>query len=139
MWIVDKATVDGFVIVAELRPSRSGAVGVAADGGRIVGNSDVVAGEVVLATFDIPNVLGLPSSDAAIIMAASTPSGAWRQRPVEVGFGGQSIATQTARAKSVLGSALTALAAGGTDLIDDQSSVDVELLDADQWLTSCDD
>jgi hypothetical protein len=45
----------------------------------------------------------------------------------------------TARARSVLGNALGALSAAAADLIDDQNSVDVALVDPDQWLTSCDD
>jgi hypothetical protein len=46
---------------------------------------------------------------------------------------------ETARGKSVLGSASTALAIGASDLIDDVNSVDIMLVDVSQWLTSCDD
>jgi hypothetical protein len=49
------------------------------------------------------------------------------------------IAVQTADRKAVLGRALGALAGAGPWLIDMQSSVDVQLIDAQQWLVSCDD
>ena len=56
-----------------------------------------------------------------------------------MGFAGQTVVVQTARRKSRLGRALTLLPTGEPYLIDTTSTVDVELIDADQWLTSCDD
>jgi len=39
----------------------------------------------------------------------------------------------------MLGNAVTMLSPAAAELIDEQNSVDIELIDADQWLTSCDD
>jgi hypothetical protein len=47
--------------------------------------------------------------------------------------------SQTANRKSVMGGALTALAPADPYLVDDVNTVDVELVDEQQWMTSCDD
>jgi hypothetical protein len=138
-WTVEKATADGFVIVAELKPASTGPVPVQADGGRIAPNPDMSAGPISVALFDVPNVLGSLSSAPTVLLAASSPAGGWKQRPVDIGFGGQQVAVETTRAKSLLGRSLSVLAGGTVDLIDDENSVDIALIDADQWLTSCDD
>ena len=53
---------------------------------------------------------------------------------------GQSVAVRTAARKSLLGSALTVLGAtADPSVIDITNSIDVQLIDEDQWLTSCDD
>jgi hypothetical protein len=49
-------TVDGFVVAVELKPSVGSAIAVPADGGRIVPNSDMVAGTVSIALLDIPGL-----------------------------------------------------------------------------------
>jgi hypothetical protein len=49
------------------------------------------------------------------------------------------MAVRTAGRKSVLGSAATILASGDPSSIDTANSVEVVLIDAEQWLTSCDD
>ena len=74
-----------------------------------------------------------------VLLAASSPSSGWKRRTVQLSFGGQSIGLGTAQSKSILGSAMTVLGTGATELIDSENSVNVMLLDADQWLTSCDD
>jgi hypothetical protein len=54
-WSVEKVTIEGFVVIAELRPSNEDTIGLLADSGRIVPNSDVEAGPVMMALLDIPN------------------------------------------------------------------------------------
>jgi hypothetical protein len=137
-WTIEKSVIDGFVAVVELRAAGAVGAAVPADGGRIVSNPDVVAGPVTLALLDVPTV-GFSTSQPTVLLAASTPTAGWKRRTVQIGFGGQTIAAETARSKTVLGHALTALGAGSTELIDVENMVDVALLDADQWLTSCDD
>src|SRR5581483_11099252 len=128
-----------FVVVAELHPATFGSVAVAADPGRIVANEDIEAGPLNIALLDIPNVFAPGSNEPTLLLAASSSTPGWKRAPVQITYGGQSVTIETARTKSMLGSAATVLAAAGTDLIDDQSTVDVTLIDADQWLTSCDD
>jgi hypothetical protein len=136
---VDQLTVDGFVAVAELSPAIVSSVQIAGDSGRVSANPDVVAGPLTVALIDAPDVLGLGSQTPTVLLAASSPTNGWKSQSVEVSFGGQTVVTSSSRIKSVLGTALTALPGGSTELIDELSSVDVRLVDPDQWLTSCDD
>lgn len=137
LWTVEKVAIEGFVAVAELRPTAGVAAVVTGDPGRIVSNLDVAAGPLTIALFDVPNIVG-PSNEPAVLLAASNATADWRQAPISITFGGQELATLTARIKSVLGNASTVLAAADASLMDNQNSVEVQLLDADQWLTSCD-
>jgi hypothetical protein len=137
-WTVEKTVIDSFVAVVELRPSGTVGAAVPADGGRIAPNPDVVAGPVTLALLDVPTA-GFSSSQPTVLLAASTPTAGWKRRTVQISFGAQTIGVETARSKNVLGHALTPLGSGTTELIDSENTLDVALLDADQWLTSCDD
>ena len=137
-WTARSVTLDGFVAVAELSPLASGPVAVAGDGGRILPSDDVVAAEVTLGLFDVP-IDPENQSNPRLFLAASRPTKGWKRVPAEIAFGTTRIQTQTSRVKSVLGHALTALGPGTADLIDCEGSVDVQLVDAEQWLTSCDD
>ena len=139
LWTVEKASIDGFVVVAELSPKTGAAAIMSGDAGRIVGNSDIVSGPLTLALLDVPNVLGLAPTEPTLLIAATNATSGWKRRAVEVGFGGQTVATETARSKSMLGSATTVLPPGSADLIDDLNSVEVVLVDPNQWLTSCGD
>src|SRR4051812_9499543 len=137
VWTVERATIDGFVVVAELRPQCGRLAVIAGDAGRVVPNPDLVAGPLNLALFDVPNIL-LPANQPALLLAASADGG-WKSEPVDIEMGGQSISVSMARSKSVLGHALTRFEAAAGDLIDAENSVDIALVDEDQWLTSCDD
>jgi hypothetical protein len=109
------------------------------EAGRIVANPDVVEGAMSLAVFDVPDVLGQASSAPTLLLAASTPSSGWKRHAVELNVGGQTLALTTARRKSVLGTVVSLLPASEAYLIDELNSFDVQLIDTDQWLTSCDD
>ena len=137
-WVVDQCTVDGFVAVVELRPAWQPAVALLGEAGRIVANSDVVEAPLTLALIDASS-LTEPESAPTILIAASSASPGWSARPLNISASGQSFSTQTAVRKSVLGHALTALGDADPYLIDEISSVDVELIDRTQWMTSCDD
>jgi hypothetical protein len=137
-WRVEKTTIEGFVVVAELCPLTGGPGVVAGDGGRFVANNDIVAEPLTVALLDFPNVLGLVSNDPTVLLAATSASG-WQRQAVEVSFGGQSVAVEVSRSKSILGRAQTALAPAAADLVDDENSIDIALIDTNQWLTSCDD
>lgn len=74
-----------------------------------------------------------------ILLAASSPSAGWKRQSVDVSYAGQQVSARTAARKSILGRALTVLAPEEAYLVDMMNSVDVELVDKEQWLTSCDD
>ena len=136
--MVDKKTVDWFVVIAELHPSASLEGAIASDPGRIIENADRIAQPLSLTLLDVPNPLGLASAGPAVFIGATSTSG-WQRQKIAVTFGGQSITIDAARGKALAGNALSALAPAQCDLIDDQNLVDVALIDQDQWLTSCDD
>lgn len=138
-WIVDKSTIDGFVAIAEMRPAWRPAPSIPAEAGRIVSNSDVVDAATTLALIDAPDTTGGSSDGPTVLIAASSPNLGWTARPVAVSSGGQTFTALTAVRKSVLGQSLSVLADAEPYLIDEVNSVEVELVDRQQWLTSCDD
>ena len=137
-WVVERSTIEGFVAVLELRPSWNPSSSLAGDPGRVAANNDVLASPMSLALIDAP-ANGGHADGTAILVVASSPDRGWNVRPLTVTGAGQSFATVTASAKSVLGRAVSVLGDADPDLIDEVNSVDVELVDAEQWLTSCDD
>ncbi|HEX5257574.1 MAG TPA: phage tail protein [Sphingomicrobium sp.] len=137
-WIVDKCTIDSFVAVVELRPSWQPSAALIAESGRIVPNNDVVAAPTSLALIEAPSMTDAQASGPTVLIAASSPNEGWGSRTLVVSGSGQTFVTQTAARKSVLGRALTELASADPFLIDEVNSVDVQLVDPQQWITSCD-
>ncbi|HWC56799.1 MAG TPA: phage tail protein, partial [Sphingomicrobium sp.] len=138
-WRVEQSTIDGFVAIVELRPSWQPQPQLIGEPGRIVTNPDVPEAPLSLALIDIPNVAGSPLDGPIVLVAASSPNPGWRARPLTINLPGQSFTTQTAISKSVLGRMTSALGNAEPYLIDRANSVEVQLIDPDQWLTSCDD
>lgn len=139
LWTVDQVRVEGFVVVTELHPAVNAAVPVPAEAGRIAENPDAVAGPISVALLDIADMSERGSAGPTLWVAASDAGSRWKSRSLEIALPGKPIVAQTARAKSVLGTAVSLLRSGSTDLFDEDNSVEVTLIDAEQWLTSCDD
>ncbi|WP_028970118.1 phage tail protein [Sphingomonas sp. URHD0057] len=133
-WTVETCNIESFVVIAELRPCRPTGLALIADSGRIASNPDVVVGDLTLALFETPAALSLPNAPSVMLAASSSTTG-WKSRGVEVGVGNQGSILRTPARKSKLGRALSALASSGDPVI----SVDIEMVDANQWLVSCDD
>lgn len=138
-WIVDKVTIDGFVTMVELRPSWQPTADLPAEPGRIVANSDILEEPLTLALLEAPDVSGAVIAGPTVLIAASSPNRGWNLRPLTVASSGQSFLTQTPARKSILGRAVTVLPAANPELVDEVNSFDVELVDEQQWITSCDD
>jgi hypothetical protein len=138
-WLVDKCTIDGFVAIAELKPAWQPNPSVTADPGRIVANPDIVRAPTALALIDAPDPMGATAAGPTIMIAASCSTAGWTSRAVTVSGAGRTFATETAARKAVLGHAATVLAHADPYLIDEANSVDIELVDSEQWITSCDD
>jgi hypothetical protein len=139
LWTVDTCTLEAFVTIVELRPCYEAAAAISADAGRIVASSDVVEQGVTLVLLDVPDVTGTGNETPTLLLAGSSSSPGWRSRSVTISGAGPALAVQTARRKSVLGQALTMLGEGNSYVIDAANSLDVGLVDADQWLTNCTD
>ena len=137
-WIVDQCRLDGFVVVAELRPTAKPDVAIPGDSGRIAPNIQPGTTDVSLALFDVP-LLDQSSTQPTLMLAASSPTAGWKSSGVEVTAASQTLVVRTAARKTILGHASTVLGPGDPYLIDDVGSVDIELIDAGQWLVSCDD
>lgn len=138
-WRVHASRIDGLVVVAELRPSWSAPASLAADPGRILPPSDVTIDELALALVELPDLTGHGSLNPTLHLAASTSAPTWKRLPVELSGDLLSIGVRTAHRKAVMGSAVTVLGEGDVDGLDTVNSVEVELVDPDQWLTSCED
>jgi hypothetical protein len=137
-WVVERCTVDRFGVVVELTPSWLPLVAVAGGSGRVIQGSAVGMQDAQLALIDAPDVFE-PTTQPTFLLAASSQSAGWKSIRVDVAAGTQTLSCRTAARKTVLGSALSVLSAGNAHLLDSVASVDVELIDHEQWLTSCDD
>jgi hypothetical protein len=139
LWTVEQCVIEALVAVVELRPAWQAAGAIAGDPGRALGSPDIVQGEIIMALFDLPDLAVDEEPVPALHLAAASSTAGWRPVPIEMTAGGATSGGQTAARKSVLGSAVAALAAGQPHLIDLANSVEVELVDPTQWLESCDD
>ena len=110
-WIVERCSIQAFIVIAELTPSRSALPSLPASAGRIIGEPDVVAGDAALALLETP--AGLSPDVASIIRRGIRAATAgWRSRAIEVSVGGQARFARTAARKSTLGRAASDLPAG---------------------------
>jgi hypothetical protein len=116
------------VAVIELRPVWRTQAGLAADPGRVLTTHDIPAGEISLALVELPDLTG--ELTPTLYLAASTPTAGWKPVPVEVRCGAFLTSSRTAKRKAVMGHAATMLTDDG---------VEVQLIDHDQWLNSCDE
>lgn len=139
LWVIQKCIVDGLAVETELRPANGSMAALTADAGRIVPNIDVAASAMSVALLDLPNTSMSFSAEPTLVIAASRESAGWKRSVVEIRIGDQVKVVETAARKSFLGNALTGLARADSDLLDLENFVEVQLIDADQWLTSCDD
>jgi hypothetical protein len=138
-WTIEQSTIDAMVAVIELRPAWSTSATLPADSGRSVPPVDELAGAITLALLDVPSLGSNNSGDLTLYLAASSAGTSARREPVELGAGGWTAVARTAAKKAVIGHAAAVLATGQSYLLDLDASVDVHLVDAGQWLTSCDD
>jgi hypothetical protein len=132
-WVVEQCTMEGFAAILELRrsaPSPAPAFSMNADAGRLLQAGPEI-GEMTIALFEAPP-MAEGSNDPTFLLAASSTGAGWRSSSVEVTVGAHRFIERTPRRKSVLGKALTGLTAKGGDL-------EVKLVDATQWLLSCDE
>ena len=138
-WIVEQVSIEGMVVVANLRPAVGSLAGRVADPGRPVSQPDVVALPTVMALFDLSDLGEDVPSAPSLQLAAASPSGGYRALPIRVAINGVETAGQSASGEAVLGSAVGALATGQSAVIDLEASVEVVLANPDHWLQSCDD
>lgn len=138
-WVVEKVTIDSFVVIVEARANWNIAGDLPADEGRASANIDVVAGPIRLELLDLPDLGATISGAPMMHLAAASSTGGWKSVPVEIAVGGNIAAGQTAVVEAIIGTALTVPDGAGSDLIDHRNSFEIELANPQQWLQSCDD
>jgi hypothetical protein len=85
---------------------------------------------------DVP---ALSPNSPTLLLAASSTTPGWKRSLVDVSVVGQRMSVRTAPRKSLLGTAETILSPANPAVIDTANSVEVLLIDPEQWLTRCDD
>lgn len=131
-WLLEAMAVE--LELVRLPGARRGSLGAAH--GRAVAAPDGVHGPTTLLLLDLP--VPIAGDGMGIVALASGTSAAWRRAGLLVSVdGGVNWIDAGATAEpAIIGRSLTALAPGGSALIDAGGSVEVELLNEEQWLES---
>lgn len=138
LWKVGRTTFDRMVLSLELVrvPGNSVATAPGASAGRLLSEPDGPHGPTTLFLFEVPT-LGedLALRPQLLTVAAGTQSG-WRRAALLASYdGGGTWEPQGSTAvPAVMGRAATALGPGGSALIDNRSSVEIELLNENMWM-----
>jgi len=143
LWRVARWTLDRMVVMLELVrvPAEGPADASDASPGRPIGHPDLPHGPTTLLLFDLP-LGGEPLRDRPLLLAAAAGAQAgWRRAELTASFDGGASweAAGATSGAAVIGTALTALAPGGSALLDLRGSVEVELLNDTMWLEGRDD
>lgn len=137
-WRVTRQSVEGLALITELTAWWAPEPDLSADPGRSLPSPDIVGAPASVMLVEAASPAGVSSGEAALLIAASSPTLAWRSRSVRVSGANREFLTSTAGRKAVMGVAETALADGQPFVRDDVASMTVGLIDPDQWLESCD-
>lgn len=135
-WIAEDVEIERFVVAVSLRPAWFHAGSRNADPGRGNPQPDILAAPTRLALFDLPDP---ETSQPTLALAACSPSGGWKQVPIEIQAAGSLTSSRTAQGEAVLGWALTALGSSQPFLFDMVNILEVQLANPDHWLLSRDD
>ena len=144
-WVVQRVELDSFVTNVDLRPywqplAMAPPTALAMTRAlRSMAIDEPIETATALELFDLPIPHLTTDNQPAIVLAASSSSPTWNRASVAVHVGRQSITVPAPLRKSLLGSANSSLGPGDPYLLDLASTVEVRLLDPNQWLNSCDD
>ncbi len=138
IWKIDRATFGPMVLTLELRrvPGPLQTIPIGASAGRVTPQPDLVHGPTTLRFHDLPlSNDGTATRPLLFALAAGEQAG-WRRAMLMASFDGGAtwLDAGSTAGPAVLGTAITSLAAGGSTLFDDRSSVEVELLNDAMWL-----
>jgi hypothetical protein len=139
LWVVSKTETDGMAVIADLHSQYGTFDTVAADPGRVLSAPDVPVEPTSVAILELPDVDGTAENAPLVTVAASNAAATWKAVPIEIQSAGAIQMGQTAALPSILGTAETILTDGQSALIDERNRIDVQLLNPEQWLESCDD
>ncbi len=143
IWRVRRAALDGMVVALEMEAWAGSAARTAAspatlsDPGRVAPNPFAAQGPTVLRVLDLPAFIDDGGTSPRLWLAVSGDS-AWRAAEILASTdGGTSYASLgLARTRAVIGTTLGVLADETGDRWDELNSVEISLVNTDDWLTS---
>lgn len=134
---VRNVEIDGMAVVVEAEAAASGFAALPADPGRAVPDPDEPIGRTELALFELP-ALGETPEPTPRLVAAGANQGRWKTVPIELRLGSDLMAGQALGRRAVLGTATTMLDPRAPMILDELSSVTVQLVNAGQVLLNAD-
>ena len=137
-WTIRSVTIDGLSVEVEAEAAGVEAPLLPADPGRPVAESDEPIGRTELLLFEVPPS-GDAISDGPIAYVAAASSGGWKPVPVELRLGAEPLPSVAMRRQAVMGRALSVLEPRVPMLMDELSSVTVELFRQSPMLFNADD
>lgn len=134
---VRNVEIDGMAVVVEAEAAASGTTALPADPGRAVPDPDEPIGRTELALFELPALGDAPES-APQLVAAGSNQGKWKPVPIEVRLGSVAMAGQALGRRAVLGTATTSLDPRAPMILDELSSVTIQLVNEGHVLLNAD-
>lgn len=137
-WIARSVTIDGLAVHVEAEGASIGVPVLPADPGRPVVEPDEPIGRTELVLFEAPSGSGT-SADYPLAFVAATTAGAWKAVPVQLRLGAEPLPAVAVRRRAVAGFALSVLDSRAPMVMDELSSVTVELAGPAALLNADDD
>ncbi len=137
LWKVERWTLQRMVAKLELIGIPTGIQpAAAASPGRAIDQFDEPVGNTILRMFDLPSLTDEAADRPRLLALAAGSGGGWRRAELETSYdGGLSWAPLGSTAgPAILGQAVSALASGGSALLDLRSSIEIELANDTMWL-----
>ena len=140
-WRVTGIEIERMVVRVDLvARGPAPAVSGPASAGRSVSEADAVHGPTVLAVVDLPPLTDAAAMTPQVAVYANGPSTGWRRASLLSSTDGGTtfVPLGVTGLPAAMGLTLNALPVGSTSLIDDRSTVDVELINGDATLFDAD-
>jgi hypothetical protein len=138
-WVVERCSLEEFVVGAELTPAWRPAGVLPADSGRASSALDDALTATTLALFDLPQLEIASETGPSLYVAAASSSARWTPVPLEISVGGVDMVDRSARSETVLGRSIGPLPKAQPHLLDLLNSLEIELVNPKHWLEACDD
>lgn len=137
-WLAKRITIERLAVIAELQPSYATSAPVSADPGRPAPSVLDAPGATSIALVELAEAAGAANAPVVAI-AATSGSGRWRPVPLAVEVNGQPLQLRSSASRAIIGQTETALPMGQALVVENKSSVVVNLARPDDWLESRDD
>ena len=136
-WTIRTVLIEGLTVIVEARASPVTIQPLPADPGRPVVEPDIAVGRSELLLFELPAEGDAPLGSPRAYVAASN-NGMWKSVPVELALGSELLPAISLARRAVLGRAQTSLDPRCPMVLDELSSVLVQLTNSAQQLLNAD-